>query len=112
MTHYHKIINTLLNSWNCYGMVVEKNKFCQSIARSIPKLRERLDTSDRDTSKGFIGRLKFEGKTYKWYEKMDGRVKYFYLEEVAERNNFVEQPIISNIVNGQLFDKKSLGVAV
>ena len=105
MTNNHKIIKTTLNNWKNYGQIVEENRYCQSLPRSVCRLRKRLDTSNQDTQKGLIGVLKFEKKTYNWFEKLDGQVKYFRLEEV-------EQPIISNVVSGQtcLFDKRSLEV--
>lgn len=104
-THNQKIVKTLQIKFMPYGEIVKRNEYCQSLPRSVAKLREKLDKSNRDISKGFIGILKFEGKSYKWFERMDGKTKYFHLEEV-------QQPIISNVVNGQtgLFDKRSLEV--
>lgn len=108
-THNHKIVKTLLNSWRNYGQILEENEYCQSLPRAVAKLREKLDKSDKNISRVFIGVLNFGGKKYNWFERMDGKVKYFRLEEVAERNNFAEQ----NVVNRQcgLFDKRSWEVA-
>ena len=108
MNHNQKIVNTLSKGWHCYGKLMAKNEYASSLPRATAKLRETLDTRNSDTSKGLIGVLKFEGKSYKWFERMDGKVKYFYLEETAERNNFVEQNISNITGQTQLINVRSL----
>lgn len=97
-THYDKIVATLIKGWHCYGEIVEENRFCQSLCRSVCKLREKLDTSIHDKDCGLIGILTYRGKQYQWFESMRGEIKYFYLKPFIENsqpslfNNIVQAP--------------------
>lgn len=93
-THYDKIVKTITEDFMCYGMVQEKNKFNQSIGRSICKLREKLDTSTRELSVGMLGVLTYKGKRYQWFESMRGKNKYFYLKEIKPSANLMGETVI------------------
>jgi len=81
-THNQKIVKTLKKGWFCYGKLIAENEYASSIPRSTAKLREKVDTSEKNIDIGLIGILKFDGKTYKWFEKIINQVKYFKLIEL------------------------------
>lgn len=92
--HKDLIIDTFTTGWHNYGQLVEKNRYAQSLPRSVAKLRQHIDTARRELSVGLIGTLRFKGKSYLWFESMRGQVKYFYLKEFEE----TEQQNLLNIV--------------
>jgi hypothetical protein len=82
--HKQLVVETLVKGWHCYGEILAANEYASSLPRTVAKLREDVCTIFRDTEKGLIGTLNYQGKVYNWYEKLKGNVKYFYLEPLVK----------------------------
>lgn len=81
-THNQMIVETFQKGWTCYGKLMELNNYASSLPRSVAKLRDQVDFTQKTVDS--LGVLTFENKKYHWCERMNGKVKYFRLFPLIE----------------------------